>query len=42
MTNRTNGDKASRLLNILDKHLNEKNCQHSPEELFDQYSLSIN
>ena len=39
MTKRTNGDKASRLLNILDKHLNEKNCQHSPEELFDQYSL---
>lgn len=42
MTKRTNGDKASRLLNILDKHLNEKNCQYNPEDLFDQYILSIN
>jgi len=42
MIKRTNGDKASHLLNILDRHLNEKNCQHNPEELFDQYSLSTN
>ena len=39
MTKRTNGDNASRLLNILDSHLNEKNCQHSPEELFDQFNF---
>ena len=42
MTKRTNGNEASRLLNILDKHLNERNCQHNPEDLFDQYILSIN
>jgi hypothetical protein len=42
MTKRGNGENASSLLNILDKHLNEKNCQHNPEELFDQYGLSTN
>jgi hypothetical protein len=39
MTKITNGD-ASRLLNILDRHLNEKNCQHNPEDLFDQYGFT--
>jgi hypothetical protein len=39
MTKRMNEDNASRLLDILDKHLNEKNCQHNAEELFDRYSF---
>jgi hypothetical protein len=42
MIKRRTGENASSLLNILDKHLNEKNCQHNPEELFDQYSLFTN
>ena len=39
MTKRENGENASGLLRILDKHLNERNCQHSAEDLFDRYSL---
>ena len=39
MSKRITGDNATSLLNTLDKHLNEKNCQHNPEELFDQYNF---
>lgn len=44
MTKRTNRENAARLLDILDrhhneKHLNEKNCQHNPKDLFDQRYL---
>ncbi|MGI0022212.1 MAG: hypothetical protein ACRD9Q_05040 [Nitrososphaeraceae archaeon] len=35
--NRTNIDKLSKLLDVLDRHLKEKNCQHSPNELLDEY-----
>jgi hypothetical protein len=28
---------VSKLLDVLDRHLKEKNCQHSPDELLDEY-----
>jgi hypothetical protein len=34
MTKRTNDENASRLLDILDRHLNEKNFEHNPTDLF--------
>ncbi len=40
MTKRSNSENASRLLNILDRHLNENNCQHNPEDLFDKYGFT--
>ena len=40
ITNGENGENASSLLTILDRHLNEKNCQHNPEDLFDQYGFT--
>jgi hypothetical protein len=36
---RTSIDKVSKLLDILDKHLKEKNSQHSPKELFEEYEI---
>jgi hypothetical protein len=41
MTKRTNVDNVSRVLEILDEHLHEKDCQHNPQELFDEYNLAI-
>jgi len=35
---KTNIDKVSRLLEILDKHINEKNCRHTPRELYMEYT----
>jgi hypothetical protein len=30
-------DKVAKLLDLLDKHLKEKNCQHTPKELLEEY-----
>jgi hypothetical protein len=32
-------DKISKLLDVLDKHIKEENCQHSPKELFEEYEI---
>jgi hypothetical protein len=37
MTARKNIDKVVKLLALLDEHIKEQNCQHSPIELFEQY-----
>lgn len=37
--NKTNIDKVSRLLDIIDKHMQEENCKHSPNELFEEYEI---
>ena len=39
MAKKTNIDKASRLLDILDKHMQEENCKHSPNDLFEEYDF---
>lgn len=36
---KTNTDKVSRLLDMLDKHIQEENCKHSPNELFEEYEI---
>jgi hypothetical protein len=38
-SNRTNFDKESKLLDVLDKHIKEENCRHSPQELFEDYEI---
>jgi len=38
-SNRTNFDKESKLLDVLDKHIKEENCRHSPHELFEEYEI---
>jgi len=30
-------DKIAKLLDLLDKHINEENCRHGPEELLKEY-----
>ena len=32
-------DKISKLLDVLDKHIKEGNCQHSPKELIEEYEI---
>jgi hypothetical protein len=39
--NGTSIDKVSRLLDLLDKHIKEKNCQHSPKELLKEYENQL-
>ena len=39
-SNRTNLDKVSKLLDVLDKHIKEENCMHSPQELFEEYEIT--
>jgi hypothetical protein len=37
--NGTNIDKVSKLLDVLDKHMKEKDCSHSPSELFEELEI---
>jgi hypothetical protein len=37
ISNGTSIDKVSRLLDVLDKHMKEKDCQHTPRELLNEY-----
>lgn len=37
--NKTNIEKAEKLLDILDKHMQEENCKHSPNDLFEEYEF---
>jgi len=32
-------DKISKLLDVLDKHIMEENCRHTPKELFEEYEI---
>jgi len=36
-TNGTSIDKVSKLMDVLDKHVKEKNCQHTARELLKEY-----
>ncbi len=33
----TSIDKISKLLDVLDKHIKEENCRHTPKELLKEY-----
>ena len=33
-------DKVSKLLDLLDKHIREKNCRHSSKDLLKEYEKS--
>ncbi|HEY9399272.1 MAG TPA: hypothetical protein VIP29_05180 [Nitrososphaeraceae archaeon] len=37
MTTIKNIDKVAKLLDLLDKHIREKNCRHSSKDLFREY-----
>ena len=37
MTTTKSKDKIAKLLDLLDKHINEENCRHGPEELLKEY-----
>ncbi len=37
--NKTNIDRVAKLLDILDKHMQEENCKHSPNDLFEEYEF---
>lgn len=37
--NGTSIDKVSKLLDVLDKQTKEKNCQHTPSELFKECEI---
>jgi len=37
MTTTKSKDKIVKLLDLLDKHINEENCRHGPEELLKEY-----
>jgi hypothetical protein len=32
-------DKISKVLDVLDKHIKEENCRHTPKELFEEYEI---
>ncbi|MDW0260833.1 MAG: hypothetical protein QN648_08440 [Nitrososphaeraceae archaeon] len=32
-------DKISKLLDVLDKHIKEENCTHTPKELVEEYEI---
>ena len=38
-TNGASIDRISKLLDVLDKHLKEENCRHTPKELFEEYEI---
>ena len=40
ISNRTNFDKVSKLLDVLDNHIKEENCRHIPQELFEEYEIN--
>jgi hypothetical protein len=37
MTTRKNIDKIAKLLDLLDNHIREQNCRHSPKDLLKEY-----
>jgi hypothetical protein len=37
MTTRKSIDKVAKLLDLLDKHIKERNCQHSSKDLLREY-----
>jgi hypothetical protein len=37
MITRKSIDKVAKLLDLLDKHINEKNCRHSSKDLLREY-----
>jgi hypothetical protein len=37
MTTTKSIDKVAKLLDLLDKHIKEDNCRHSPKELLKEY-----
>ena len=37
MTTEKSIDKVAKLLNLLDKHIKEENCRHSPKDLLREY-----
>jgi len=37
MTTRKRIDKIAKLLDLLDKHIHEENCRHSPKDLLREY-----
>ena len=37
MTTRKSIDKVAKLLDLLDKHIKEKNCRHSSKDLLIEY-----
>ncbi|HEX7274860.1 MAG TPA: hypothetical protein VF248_04525 [Nitrososphaeraceae archaeon] len=37
MINRKSIDKVDKLLDLIDKHIREENCQHNPGELLQEY-----
>ena len=39
MTTRKSIDKVAKLLDLLDKHIKEQNCRHSPKELLREYEI---
>ena len=38
---KTNIDKVSKLLDLLEEHLEEENCRHSPEEFLKEYESYV-
>jgi hypothetical protein len=41
MTTKIHFDKISKLLDLLDRHINEKNCRHTPKELLEEYKTEM-
>jgi len=37
MTTKKSIDKVAKRLDLLDKHIKEENCQHSPKDLLREY-----
>ena len=37
MTTKKSIDKVAKLLDLLDKHIKEKNCRHSSKDLLSEY-----
>jgi hypothetical protein len=33
-------DKISKLLDVLDRHIQEENCSHTPKELLNEYKIN--
>jgi len=41
MTTKKSIDKVAKLLDLLDKHIKEENCQHSPIDLLREYEKLV-
>lgn len=37
MTAKKSTDKVAKLLDLLDKHIKEENCRHTPKDLLKEY-----